>query len=126
MNNSHRQLLKQNYEKACNAYLEAFCHKHNFQSSYWIANRVGEIADCNEFFSVDMADIRTDIDEDAPEKEFFDWYDYYIDASEFNITAPNFHNWLHGCPRTSQDEFKALRKQKQELMEACRRAEKSF
>lgn len=123
MNKSHIQLLRQNYEKACQAYLDAFCHKHGFTQSYWIAGRIGEIADCNGFYSVNMADILTDINEDAPEKEFTEWYEYCLDASEFNLTQPSFHHWLKGCPRASEEELKALRKKKQDLIAACQQAQ---
>lgn len=115
MNKSHIQLLRQNYENACNAYLKAFCQKHGFHSSYWIADRIGEIADCNEFYSVDMADIRTDIDENASEEEFLKWYNYCLDACEFNLTQPNFHHWIHGCPRLSEEKLKDLRKKSRTL-----------
>lgn len=110
MNKSHRELIRANYENACNDYLDAFCQKHGFSDRYWIANRIGEIADCNGFYSVDMADIRTDIDEDVEDGEFFRWYEYCIDVASAGLTAPNYHSWLRGCPRYTKEEIKAMQK----------------
>lgn len=88
MNKSHIALLRSNYESACNAYLKAFCQKHGFSEAYWVADRVGEIADCNESYTFDMSTIRTDIDEDAPEEQLLEWYSYTAEADLFNLTTP--------------------------------------
>lgn len=110
-----KQLLKQNYEKACNDYLRAFCKKHGFDSSYWIADEVGGIADCNGYYSVDLKTIRTDIDEDAKEEEFAKWYEYIVKASSLDVNTPNFHQWIHCCPRCSEDQLEELRKKREDF-----------
>lgn len=115
MNRSHIALLRSNYESACNAYLKAFCQKHGFSEAYWIADRVGEIADCNEAYTFDMSTIRTDIDEDAPEEQLLEWNSYIEEASLFNLTTPNFHHWLHGCPHSTPEELQKLRDMRQEF-----------
>ena len=74
-----------------------------------------EIADCNESYTFDMSTIRTDIDEDAPEEQLLEWYSYTEEASLFNLTTPNFHHWLHGCPRSSPEELQHLKDMKQEF-----------
>lgn len=117
MTPAHRKLIRTHYEDACNEYLIAFAQKHDFDSYYWIADRIGEIADFNEFYSVDMADIRTDIDMDAPEPEFIKWYEYCLDAIELHLTHPNFRSWLHGCPHASAEEIERLRKEKQSIID---------
>lgn len=83
--------LKENFDKACNAYLEAFCKKHDF-SSYWIADRAGEIADCNECFTFSLDDIRTDIDMDAPTQEILDWSDYCTEAELVGLATPDYRH----------------------------------
>ena len=55
------------YYAACNNLLRLFCEKQGFSmtDTYWVAGRIGEVADCAGFcFS--MADIITDLEEDAP------------------------------------------------------------
>lgn len=113
----NKQQLKINYEKACNAYLQAFCEKHDFDksSAFWCGGDVGGIANvCDLTF--DMAIIRTDIDEDAPEEELLKYYDYTIDAQEFNLPVPNFHAWILGCPRTDKAWFDNMLKKRDSLM----------
>lgn len=114
-----KQLLKQNYENACNAYLKAFCEKHDFyyEEAYWCGDDVGGIADCNTY-TFDMATIRTDIDEDAPKVELMKYYDYLVNASAFKMDLPNFHAWIHGCPRASKEWFSDMRKMREEF-ESC-------
>lgn len=104
------------YEVVCESYLRLFCEKHDYQyeRDSWVAGDVGSIANIGDYF-VDMATIRTDIDECAEESEFIKWYDYTIAANEFGLTIPNFHSWIHGCPRTSEDTFKRFREMRDEL-----------
>ena len=86
--NAYEQIThRTNYENACNAYLKAFCQKHGFSEAYWVADRVGEIADCNESYTFDMSTIRTDIDEDAPEEQLLEWHSYTEEATLFNTDA---------------------------------------
>lgn len=116
-----KRQLKINYNDACNAYLQAFCKKHDFDRSsvFWCGGDVGGIANVNDF-NFDMATIRTDIDEDAPEKELLKHYDYCIDAADFHLPIPNFHAWIHGCPRTEKAWFDNMRKAQENFMEAIR------
>lgn len=116
-----KQQLKKNYENACNAYLKAFCEKHDFYLSeaFWVGDDVGGIADCSGY-DFDMATIRTDIDEDAPEEELLKHYDYVLDAMEFKLPTPNFHAWIHGCPRTDSEWFDKMRKISEDLENAIK------
>lgn len=109
--------LKNDYENACNAYLEAFCEKHDYiyeGLDMWVSKNAGTIANCGDGY-FDMETIRTDIDEEAQEDELFKWNDYCMDASDFKLPIPNFHSWLHGCPRLNHSELDELRKSKRKL-----------
>lgn len=111
-----KEKLRLDYENACNAYLKAFCEKHDFcyEEAYWCGDDVGGIADCGTY-TFDMATIRTDIDEDAPKEELMRHYDYCLDAIEFKLSIPNFHAWIHGCPRTGKEWFKKMRKMREDF-----------
>lgn len=114
-----REKLKKDYENACNAYLKAFCEKHEFYGldnpeTFWIGDQVGGIANCGDF-TFDMATIVTDIDKEAPEEELLKWYDYTIEAGEFNLPIPNFDHWLIGCPRTPSKWFEDMRANRKEF-----------
>ena len=123
-----KEELRKNYKKACNDYLRAFCEKHDFDfdDAYWIADDIGGVADCGSY-TFDMATIKTDIDEDVPKEGLMPWYDYIIDALEFGLTTPNYHSWIHGCPRTSKEWFEKMRKQREDFENAIKEEkEKSF
>lgn len=119
MNSIDKQQLKQNYENACNAYLKAFCEKHDFsiEDAFWVGDDVGGILNVGDM-DFDMATIRIDIDEDASEEELIKWYDYILEASTFKLPTPNFHAWIHGCPRTDSEWFKARHKEYENFKKA--------
>ena len=56
----NRKTLKQNYENACIAYIQAFCDKHGYDCDYTDIDLI-----CIGDLFVDMVTIRTDIDMDA-------------------------------------------------------------
>lgn len=98
--------LKTNYDKACNAYLKAFCDKHGFHYNpdCWIGGEVGGIIEISDNY-VGLDTIRTDIDTDAPSDEFEQWYDYSLRLGMIQATTPTYRRWLEGCPRRSENEI---------------------
>lgn len=115
----NKEELKRCYTDACNAYLRVFCEKHEFYGldnpeTYWIGDEPGGIANCGDL-TFDMATIVTDIDKEAPEEELLKWYDYTIEASEFNLPIPNFEHWLIGCQRTPSKWFENMRAKRKEF-----------
>lgn len=118
----NKEQLNENYTLACNAYLQVFCEKHDYLyegTSQWVGNEPGTIANCGDGF-YDMATIKTDIEECAPVCELGKWYDYCMEAADFNLTRPNFRSWLHGCPRTSPEVLGIMRKMREDLDELCK------
>lgn len=119
----NKELLKKNYSIACDAYLRAFCEKHGYDFDthdvFWAGDQPGGIA-CVGDLSFGMETIITDIDEDAPEEELLRWYDYVLEASEFKLSTPNYHAWLMGCPRSSQETLDKLREMKENLINLCK------
>lgn len=109
------------YNRGCNAYLQLFCEKHDYDfedaKNSWVANEVGGIACIADYF-VDMQTIITDIEMRADKDEFLKWYDYCLDVAEFNLPTPNFAHWLKGCPRTSEESLSNLRAIKHNLERA--------
>lgn len=124
-----KEVLKNNYEIACNAYLEAFCDKHGFDYDVakddWVANVVGDCCMLGDF-CVSFDDMRTDIDMDAPKEEYFNYYDYYLEAYELGFICPNYANWLRGCPRLSEEQRKSLRESKNRVYEAQKEFERAL
>lgn len=104
--------LLDNYYNACNALLKAFCEKHSFDyedaRQNWVAGCVGETVCCGDYyFNMDV--IVTDLKENAPEEELLRWYDYMLECHYLGVNGYNFHSWLKGCPRLSEDEMAEIR-----------------
>lgn len=116
-----KNLLKQQYIDACNAYLEAFCEKHDFDydeaANSWIGGYVGDSCMIGDY-CVSFDDMKTDIDMDVHEREYFKYYDYFLDAHDLGIICPNYANWLRGCPIMPEEQRKSLRESKNRVYEA--------
>ena len=114
----NKEKAKQLYEDGCNAYLQLFCEKHEFDfedaKDCWVGGDVGGMTSCGDYY-VGMQTIIEDIDLDAEEDAFFKWYDYCLRADEFNLNIPNFKSFIKGCPITSEETFAKLESIKNEL-----------
>ena len=121
-----REQLKQNFEKVANEYLRLFCRKHDldYKTAYWIADDVGSVCCINEYYFVDFAIIKTDIDYNADKEAFFEWYDYTTRLTALGtLTTPNYRSWLLGCPRKSETEIQRLEALYNELQKSLNEQE---
>lgn len=122
-----KNLLKQQYIDACNAYLEAFCEKHGVDydeaANSWIGGHVGDACMIGDYF-VSFEEMRTDIDMDATKDEYWSYYDYSLEAHELGVNCPNYANWLRGCPRLSEEQRKSIREAKNSVYEAKKEFER--
>ena len=115
-----KELLRKNYNDACEAYMKAFCQKHGYDyeeaDHNWDINYV-EVGD----LYIGIEDIRTDIDEDSPEDEITKWYDccFRLQCIDKKIATPSFHNWLLGS-RKSEEDIAALEAAHARVLEAQR------
>lgn len=105
--------LRSNYEKACNAYLEAFCKKHEFdiREANWVCGDVGGVANISEYY-VPLSDIMIDIEKQAPAGEYWKYYDYAVRCHALEVSHPNYENWLRGCPVKSLDKLSEIERLK--------------
>ena len=121
MNKAHKQLLKENYEKACNAYLEALLQMWGLSPryGYWNSDKVGTIYHYGDSHNLSMDEIIYCVENDITEHEVMEWEDYILDAYEFGMSIINLQAWQKGCPRVSKEEFEVLRQKKKELENLC-------
>lgn len=120
-----KEQAREYFEKGCAEYLRLFCEKHEFDyedARNSLPNRMLLDVVCIGDYFVDMRDIITDIEQDAPEDEYEKWYFYTLDAHNLGLTTPNYVSWLKGCPRCSQEEIERLFKLKREFEEAVKEA----
>lgn len=74
-----KEILKYNYDEACNAYVKAFMNKHGYDESYWVADEVGGKVCIIEQYFFDMQEIIFDIQNSLPKGLIFDWQDKCVD-----------------------------------------------
>ena len=113
--------LKADYESACNAFVKAFCKKHDFYFSDagWVANKVGEIINFGDYY-FDMPTIITDIVLNAGKDKIMVWYDYCVKVGLLGCKTINFESYLKGCPLMSDEKIKELEELKEKSDEAKR------
>lgn len=84
--------LKNRYETACNEYVKLFCAKQEMEFEGWIADIIGEIACCNDFF-FNFHDIVWDINSEQPKGMIIDWYYSCLESTE---KAINYYSYTKG------------------------------
>ena len=113
--------IKGRWREVCNAYLQAFCEKHeyDYDDAYWVGDDPGTIACIADLF-VGMDEIRYDIDENVPEEMFLKWYDYSLSVHEAEMNWRerhkfrefihiNYRSFCKGAPLPySEDQLKIL------------------
>ena len=80
MNKAHKELLKKNYEDACNEYVKALLTLWDLSihNGYWIGDEVGGIYDIDGWITIGMQEIIYCVENNVTSKEVEEWQDYYI------------------------------------------------
>lgn len=111
MNKAHKELLKQNYAKACEGYVMAFCEMYGFPAEdvYDVHETSGIYSFGDFFFCIE--DIRTAVDNEVSEQELFDWYDYNICTGyDKELETITLRAWVRGCPHPTHEEIDRMLK----------------
>lgn len=120
MNDAHRYLLAEQFNKAVEEYVRAFCVKHRWPFVFdWVGGKVGETLVIEDCF-VDFSDIKTDIDNNFPEEMFGKWYDYSLRLHELGCEKNiNYYSYAKGAPRPySEAHLRAIEVAKKRRDEA--------
>ena len=107
--------LAEQFGQVCNAYIEAFCHKHlDCDTSdceiFWVHDEVGGILVLNDYF-INFLDLKYDIDKDVEKDKFFAWYDYSLRVKEAVDYDINYQSYLMGYRVSNLDRIEALKKE---------------
>lgn len=88
------QSLKERYENIVETYVDHFSKKHDCEFEWWVADRVGEVANINGYY-IQFDDLRLDIDEQVEKPKIWQYLDYTGDADNPSV---NFYNYLKLFP----------------------------
>lgn len=91
------------YKEICNAIVVQFCEKQEMDFNGWVADDIGSIAECNDFYFC-FADIVKDIEKNVEKGVIVDWY-YANLGKQGNYI--NYISWLMGFrhKEINVDEF---------------------
>lgn len=70
-----KEVLKENYENACNDYIEVFCKKQSVEFSFWVGDEIGGTACFNNYYCIGLTDIVYDINTNQKKDLIFEWWD---------------------------------------------------
>ena len=82
--------LKENYEKAVNAYIDEFCKKQGCYLEYWVSDDIGGIACFGDYAFFNFDEIRHDIDTKQPVGLIFDWIYDSVDNENKTINYKSY------------------------------------
>lgn len=110
--------IKKNYEEACNAYLKLLLQMWELDEDYgyWVGNDVGGVyayGDLGLFVNFD--DMRYVVENNIKIKEYREWLDYTVWATEVLQPCPNLKSWHKGCPRADKATQERLTMLKREI-----------
>ena len=105
--NTNKDILKKQYDKACNGYLCELLRMWELDAhyGYWNSDKPGTIYHYGDTHNLTMEDIIYIVENDIEEDEVLAWEDYTLNACEFGFPTPNLRAWHMGCPRTPQEVF---------------------
>jgi hypothetical protein len=87
-----KKTLQQKYEDACNEYVLKFCKKQEIDFEGWIADIIGGIALCNDFY-FNFHDIVWDINSKQKKEAIKNWY---YENLEYPNKSINYYSYTKG------------------------------
>ena len=113
INESHKRLLKEQYEKAVMNYVNTLLQMWELDGhyGYFIGGEVGGVYDYGDgIFTIGMQDIVYCVENGVTEKEYEELLEYCCKCAEYNLPKMNLNAWHKGAPRHDFTKLDALRK----------------
>ena len=119
MNKAHKEILKENYEKACNDYVRTLLTLWgvDYKCGYWIGDEVGGVYDIDGWITISMQEIVYCVENGVTYEEYEQWQDYGIKCAEYNLPTLNLNAWHKGAPRHDFTKLDALKKDLDDAIE---------
>lgn len=124
-----RHTLVNNYERSVLDLVKEFV-KVYFEDDTWtdtdvidaaVGGEIDGVLNINDYY-IDFSVIVYCIKNEVSTKEFFKWYDYTIEWSEFKHFI-NLDSWMRGAPRRSPEELEKFKGLQRKLNEITRTLE---
>ena len=113
INESHKRLLKEQYEKSVMSYVNALLDMWELDAHYgsFISDEIGGVYDYGDgIFTIDMQDVVYCVENGVTSEEYEQWQDYGVKCAEYNLPIMNLNAWHKGAPRHDFTVLDALKK----------------
>ena len=122
----NKELLKKNFENACNAYTMELCLQWDIdnRNCWWVADEVGGVWEYDGDVHLNMDEIIYIVENDITIGEVYEWQDYCTKAHEYGFNLLNLNAWHKGAPRIPQETFNKLDNLKGSLNEEIEKVKK--
>ena len=120
INESHKRLLKEQYEKSVMSYVNTLLDMWELDAHYgsFISDEIGGVYDYGDgIFTIDMQDIVYCVENGVTEKEYEEMLEYCVKCHEYNLPTMNLNAWHKGAPRHDFTKLDALRKDLDDAIE---------
>lgn len=96
MNNAHKELLKQNFENAVGAYVDALLElfEMNKNDAWWVGNRIGrDVLRLNSMSTISLDDIITCVENDIKYDEYLEYIEHKYKREKSKMPCMNLESW---------------------------------
>lgn len=115
-NSKNKQSIIKKYKEICNAIVIQFCEKQSMSFNGWVADEVGGIAECSDFY-FNFLDILKDVEKKVEKGVIIDWYYSNIDNENNYI---NYNSWLMGLRHEKVDVEQSMKDLKKQIKKASK------
>ena len=116
--NKKLEELRDNYNNACNAYLDELIKMWELDKAYgfWVASEVGGTYIYGDTgLCIDMDNIIYVVNNNVSRREYMEWLDYCVWCGGYEFASPTLKSWMSGCPRIGVEVQNRLDSMKNEL-----------
>ena len=124
----HLTLLKEDYEKACNAWMCELLNMWELSTlnGFGVGDEVGGVY-CHEAgLSLGMDDIIFCVEQGVPMDKYLEYVDYIEKCNEYGFNTLNLKSFVKGCPTVPKETFDKLDGLKKQLEECINDAKEKF
>lgn len=119
INESHKRLLKEQYEKAVMSYVNTLLDMWELDAhyGYFISDEVGGTYAYGDWLFINMQDVVYCVENGVTSEEYEQWQDYCVKCSEYELPILNLNAWHKGAPKYDFTKLDALKKDLDDMIE---------
>lgn len=128
MSKANIRHLKEQYEKACNAWLSQLLDNWNlsYKDGFWVSDEVGGVYFHEADFSLNMDEIIFCVENDVTLDKYWEFLEYIQRCEKYNFKIPKLQSYIKGCSTVPQETFDKLDAMRTELDKCIEETKNQF